>query len=148
MAPWRRLVAVTLHGGERIRRGPDGLHIPKRSLMQPLAALLGSGRNKIPAGPLADEVRHFGRSFETSAAQCRQNQIGLNRAGPDPATRAKPGISPAYRAGGSSRFQDVASYQYVAVRNVRDLQSREASPRGIFYERGPFGILLETRVLS
>ncbi len=58
-APHLALVAVHLHGGARIRRGPDGLHIPKRTLMQPLQALLGSGRIEIPAGPLADELRHF-----------------------------------------------------------------------------------------
>jgi hypothetical protein len=63
-APWIRLVAVTLHGGNRIKRDASGLHIPKRTLMAPLAALLGSGRLEIPAGPLADELRHFGRKVD------------------------------------------------------------------------------------
>jgi len=63
-APWLRVVPVTLHGGDQIRRGPDGLHIPKRTLMQPLAALLGSGRLEIPPGPLADELRNFGRRVD------------------------------------------------------------------------------------
>ena len=58
-APRLRLVAVHLHGGDRIRRGPDGLHIPKRTLMQPLRSLLAAGRLTIPAGPLADELRNF-----------------------------------------------------------------------------------------
>lgn len=58
-APWLRMVPVHLHGGARIRRSPDGLHIPKRSLMQPLRALLASGRLEIPDGPLAEELRHF-----------------------------------------------------------------------------------------
>lgn len=60
-APWLRMVPVHLHGGARIRRGPDGLHLPKAALMRPLAALLGSNRLQIPDGPLADELRHFGR---------------------------------------------------------------------------------------
>ncbi len=58
-APWLRLVPVHLHGGEQIRRAPDGLHIPKRTLAQPLRALLAAGRLEIPPGPLADELRHF-----------------------------------------------------------------------------------------
>ena len=63
-APWLRLVAVHLHGGDQIRRAADGLHIPKRTLMQPLAALLGAGRLEIPPGPLADELRNFGRKVD------------------------------------------------------------------------------------
>lgn len=63
-APWLRLVPVHLHGGARIRRAEDGLHIPKKTLMQPLATLLGSGRLEIPAGPLADELRAFGRKVD------------------------------------------------------------------------------------
>ncbi len=58
-APWLRLVPVHLHGGARIRRGEDGLHVPKRTLMQPLRALLASGRIEIPPGPLAEELRNF-----------------------------------------------------------------------------------------
>lgn len=57
--PWLRMVPVHLHGGARIRRAEDGLHIPKRTLMQPLRALLASGRLEIPDGPLADELRNF-----------------------------------------------------------------------------------------
>lgn len=58
-APWLRMVPVHLHGGARIRRADDGLHIPKRTLMQPLRSLLASGRLEIPAGPLADELQNF-----------------------------------------------------------------------------------------
>ena len=58
-APWLRMVPVHLHGGARIRRGDDGLHLPKRTLAQPLRALLASGRLEIPPGPLADELRNF-----------------------------------------------------------------------------------------
>ncbi|MFN7985904.1 MAG: hypothetical protein U0529_00415 [Thermoanaerobaculia bacterium] len=58
-APWLRMVPVHLHGGARIRRAEDGLHVPKRTLMQPLRALLSSGRLEIPSGPLADELRSF-----------------------------------------------------------------------------------------
>lgn len=58
-APWLRMVPVHLHGGTRIRRGDDGLHVPKRTLMQPLRALLASGRLEIPDGPLAEELRNF-----------------------------------------------------------------------------------------
>ena len=58
-APELRMVPVHLHGGDRIRRAVDGLHIPKRTLTRPLAALLGAGRLEIPPGPLADELRNF-----------------------------------------------------------------------------------------
>lgn len=70
-APHLALVAVTLHGGRQIRRDASGLHVPKRVLMQPLAALLGSGRLEIPAGPLADELRHFGRKVDARTGHDR-----------------------------------------------------------------------------
>lgn len=63
-APRLRTVGVTISGGSRIHGTADGLTAPKRVLTQTLAALLGSGRIEIPAGPLADELRLFGRKVD------------------------------------------------------------------------------------
>ncbi len=60
-----RFTPVTIHGGTRIRRDADGtVRMPKSALFLPLSRLLGSRRLELPAGPLADELRDFGRRVD------------------------------------------------------------------------------------